>query len=159
LETFYEYRARYWDVFSKWTSYPRAYVVNEFKGWFIPPATTRYKFYQYCDDWCKVSFSNVTGDSTENVTDLVSQSGHTAYRNFYDSTRDYDHNQSSEWVSLIEGEPYYIHAMSTEGFDVDRNRDLDMFGVALEIESHAAQNTTGHHHSKKEVQYLGVESK
>ena len=47
--------------------------------------------------------------------------------------------------------------MSTEGFD--HERDLDMFGVALEIESHAAQNTTGHHHSKKEVQYLGVESK
>ena len=75
LETFYEYKPRYWDVYSSWTSYPRAYVVNEFKGWFIPPATTRYKFYQYCDDWCKVSFSNVIGDSTENVTDLVSQSG------------------------------------------------------------------------------------
>jgi hypothetical protein len=69
------------------------FIVNQFKGWFIPPATTRYKFYQYCDDWCRINLSNVPGDSTENVTELISQQSHTGYRNFYDATRSWDHNQ------------------------------------------------------------------
>jgi hypothetical protein len=34
---------------------------NIFKGWFIPPATTRYKFYQTCDNYCRIYLSNVTG--------------------------------------------------------------------------------------------------
>lgn len=38
--------------------------INQFKGWFIPPATTRYKFYQACQEKCKISLSNVPGDST-----------------------------------------------------------------------------------------------
>jgi hypothetical protein len=51
--------------------YEADYIINQFRGWFIPPATTRYKFYQYCDDNCRIMFSNVTGDSTENVTTLL----------------------------------------------------------------------------------------
>ena len=63
------------------------YIINQFKGWFIPPATTRYKFYQYCDDNCRIYLSNVTGDSTENVTKLIEQNGWTNYRNFDDARR------------------------------------------------------------------------
>jgi len=36
-------------------------IVNKFKGWFIPPKTTNYRFYQACDDWCRLYLGNVSG--------------------------------------------------------------------------------------------------
>jgi len=37
------------------------YMTNVFKGWFIPPATTKYRFYQVCDDKCILKLGNVSG--------------------------------------------------------------------------------------------------
>ena len=30
------------------------YYGQLFRGWFVPPATTRYRFYMACDDFCKL---------------------------------------------------------------------------------------------------------
>jgi hypothetical protein len=31
---------------------------NVFKGWFIPPATTKYRFYMSCDDHCNLKLGS-----------------------------------------------------------------------------------------------------
>jgi hypothetical protein len=46
---------------------------------------------------------------------------------------------------LTAGEPYYIEGQHYEGGGGDH------FGVALEIEATSDVNTTGHHHSMREV--------
>jgi hypothetical protein len=46
---------------------------------------------------------------------------------------------------LTEGLPYYIEADQYEGSGGDN------FAVAVEIEATPEKNTTGHHHSMKEV--------
>jgi hypothetical protein len=38
-----------------------SYIGSVYRGWFIPPASTNYKFYQACDDYCKVLLGNVSG--------------------------------------------------------------------------------------------------
>lgn len=57
----------------------------------------------------------------------------------------------SEWISLTEGEPYYIQAETFEWTSGDH------FSVAVEIEQ-TDTSVVGHHHAMKEVQYLEVES-
>jgi hypothetical protein len=45
-----------------------------YKGWFIAPATTNYKFYIACDDYCKINLGNISGvvdDPTEIVYNKV----------------------------------------------------------------------------------------
>jgi hypothetical protein len=39
---------------------------NIFKGWFVAPATTRYRFYIACDDICDLKLGN-TPNSIENI--------------------------------------------------------------------------------------------
>jgi hypothetical protein len=135
------------------TPYAEAdYIINRFKGWFIPPVTTRYRFAQACDDHCRIYLSNVPGDTTDNVTKLIEMKSHTNYRNFYDADRNWDHEQHTEWVNLTAGEPYYIESQTYEGGGGDN------FGVALEIEATSEVNTTGHHHNSREVQYIGIAS-
>jgi hypothetical protein len=34
------------------------YIVNLYKGWFIPPATTKYRFYMSCDDHCNLKLGS-----------------------------------------------------------------------------------------------------
>lgn len=40
-------------------------ILHEFKGWFVPPATTRYRFFMSCDDHCFLNMS-LTAGSPEN---------------------------------------------------------------------------------------------
>ena len=84
------------------------YHVNRFKGWFIPPATTRYRFYQTCDDNCRIFMSNVSGDATQNVTEIMETTTYVDYRDWHSLKHSEPH--ISEWVSLTEGLPYYIEA-------------------------------------------------
>jgi len=42
------------------------YLTHQFKGWFIPPATTKYRFYHSCDDICKLVMGDKPG-SNDNV--------------------------------------------------------------------------------------------
>jgi hypothetical protein len=43
---------------------------NIYKGWFIAPATTNYKFYMACDDYCKVNLGSISG-VVEDPTEIV----------------------------------------------------------------------------------------
>jgi hypothetical protein len=37
------------------------YLGNIYRGWFVAPATTNYKFYIACDYYCKINLGNVSG--------------------------------------------------------------------------------------------------
>jgi hypothetical protein len=57
---------------------------NVYKGWFIPPASTKYTFWMACDDHCilKLGQNKSVGNTTENVRDIIkiySWSGHRDY--------------------------------------------------------------------------------
>ena len=52
-----------------------------FKGWFIPPATTRYKFYQTCDNYCRIYLSNAT-NTLENQTRITYSTSDSNYRDW-----------------------------------------------------------------------------
>jgi len=105
------------------------WTMNIFKGWFIPPATTRYRFYQTCDDHCSIELSNVTEDSTQNVTEILYTNTWVEYRDWYSLVRNEPH--ISEWISLTEGLPYYIEGKHYEGGGGDH------YTVAVEIEATA----------------------
>jgi len=53
---------------------------------------------------------------------------------------------------LNEGEPYYIESEHYEAGGGDH------FTASIEIEATSDKDTTGHHHSMKEVQYIAVEA-
>ena len=36
-------------------------IGNIWKGWFVAPATTNYKFYIACDDYCNINLGNISG--------------------------------------------------------------------------------------------------
>jgi hypothetical protein len=37
-------------------------IANMYKGWFVAPATTRYRFYVACDQACDVQFGSTPMD-------------------------------------------------------------------------------------------------
>ena len=70
---------------------------------------------------------------------------------------------------MTEGEPYFIEGTAMfEKRCTNMNRNTwicaswdesaDHFTVALEIEATPEKNTTGHHHSTREVQYIGLKT-
>jgi hypothetical protein len=54
---------------------------HEYKGWFVPPASSRYRFYLACDDGCHLKLDSTPG-SNSSATDI-------AYTNRYSEFRDY----------------------------------------------------------------------
>lgn len=120
---------------------------HEFKGWFVAPATTNYRFYMACNDHCHVKLDTTPGSTSNPVS--VTYTDHWSYfREFYrnddlSSTR----KRISDWVALTAGEHYYIEAAG-----IDATWD-DSFSVAVEIEQTAI---TGHQHSIKEVQEIAI---
>jgi hypothetical protein len=42
-------------------------MTSLFKGWFIPPKTTAYRFYQACDDYCSFNLGNVSGQVEDSI--------------------------------------------------------------------------------------------
>jgi hypothetical protein len=113
---------------------------NIFKGWFVAPATTNYRFYIACDDYCDLSLGNTTMVSEE-PTKLVSTTSQTDYRDWWE-TRGSSNKKISDWVSLTAGEYYYIESYHLEGSGGDH------FAAAVEIEK---SDAAGHHHAMKEV--------
>jgi len=47
------------------------WLTHQFKGWFIPPATTRYRFYQSCDDNCRLIMADKPGTTDNHVKKLA----------------------------------------------------------------------------------------
>ena len=118
---------------------------SRYRGWFIAPATTNYRFYMSCDDRCTLKFNNATDNSTDPATIIadLSMAWHTK-RQYYAPGK----NQKSEWHSLTAGEAYYI-----EGLHYDYNGN-NHFSVGVEIEQTAMVD---HHHAIREVQHLYVQ--
>jgi len=121
-------------------------IGNWFKGWFVAPATTNYRFYIACDDYCNIMLGD-TPNQVENTTEIVKSMQATDYRDFWETSNKGKWNRTSEWISLEAGEHYYIEAKHLEG------GWRDHFSTAVEIEQ---TEMTGHHHSMKEIQYLSV---
>lgn len=112
------------------------YAGSIFRGWFVPPATTRYRFYQSCDNYCSLWLSTQANDKTV-ATNIISEHS-TNNRRYYDQ---YD-GQMSNWTSLTAGENYYIEGLTYN------EEGGDSFSVAVEIEQ---TEMVGHHHSLKEI--------
>ena len=84
-------------------------------------------------------------DSAE-PTEILKNLGNVDHRDWWETRRAH-WNRISEWISLTEGEHYYLQGHHLEsGWG-------DHFSVAVEIEK---ADTSGHHHAMKEVQYLSV---
>jgi len=83
---------------------PDKNIGSKYRGWFIAPATTNYRFYAACDDRCSLSIST-TPDSTDDMNLIIDNLARRwpSRRNYLGSEK-----QISEWVSLTEGEAYYI---------------------------------------------------
>ena len=102
-----------------------SYDASLYKGWFIPPTTSKYRFYQTCDDHCSLKLGHTEPGSTSNLVtllDVTEASDHRFYRDPDGQVR------RSEWVELTGGEHYYI-----EG-DMKENSGGDHFTVSVEIE-------------------------
>lgn len=115
-------------------------IGNIFKGWFIAPATTRYRFYIACNDYCNINLGNTSGVVEEPIK-LVETRYYTDYRDFWE-TRNSEYQKISDWVTLNEGEHYFLDSYHLEG------GGTDYFSTAVEIEQ---TEIVGHHHSMKEV--------
>jgi hypothetical protein len=111
-------------------------------GWFIAPATTRYRFYQTCDNGCRFHMGLDTADPLA-LTKLTERTWATDRRRFF---RQY-YDSKSEWVNLTAGEKYYVQGSHTERWGSDH------MSVGVEIEM---ANSTGHHHAMREVQYISI---
>jgi hypothetical protein len=71
------------------------YITNRYKGWFIPPATTKYRFYQSCDDRCRLWLgSKPESDKEEDVTKLLDV-GAAVYLREYERVD--GHKRITEW--------------------------------------------------------------
>jgi len=99
---------------------------NIYKGWFVAPATTNYRFYMTCDDYCSLSIGSTSMDSAE-PTEILRNIGSVNHRDWWETRRP-NENRISEWVSLTEGEHYFLKGNHLEG------NGGDHFSVAVEIE-------------------------
>jgi hypothetical protein len=119
-----------------------------YKGWFVAPATTKYRFYISCDDICKLSLGSTPGVA-EDPTVIAHTREYTDRRDWWETNTkvNTDYKIKSDWISLNEGEHYYIEGAHWEG------GGWDYFSAALEIEQ---SDMIGHHQSIKEVQYISV---
>jgi hypothetical protein len=54
---------------------------SQFKGWVIAPATTKYRLFMACDDYCELNFGLKSGDVKE-LKKILNVNRHTDYR-FY----------------------------------------------------------------------------
>ena len=74
---------------------------SAFKAWFVAPATTRYRFYQTCDDNCNFAMDTTAG-SISNPTILTQNNYYHSYRSYFEPGRT-GSTLVSNWVSLTAG--------------------------------------------------------
>lgn len=77
-----------------------ANIGSSFKGWFVAPKTTNYRFKISCDDRCSLYFGTTPGSDQDPtlLIDDVSMAWNS--RRYYERL---DH-QYSDWVALEEGQ-------------------------------------------------------
>jgi len=119
------------------------YVGSVYKAWFIPPKTTRYRFYMVCDDYCLMEMATCPNSHspTERILDLR---GHTPYNGFFSHEYRWhtEKRKVSDWIELIEGQKYY---MQVNYMEYSHN---DYMRTAVEIEQN---EIVGHHNAMKEI--------
>lgn len=54
---------------------------NRLQGYFVPPVTTRYRFYMSCDDWCRFDL-DIGNNGT--MIKVLETRGWTHYRDYWD---------------------------------------------------------------------------
>jgi hypothetical protein len=129
------------------------YIGNVFKGWFIPPVSTEYRFYMACDDYCLLRMGKTAdlGPEGFNATEDIITTWRSADRRLYNKVD--GRNRQSEWRFLEANQSYYIESHHIEGSGNDH------FTVAVEINQTNSTNVTemvGHHHAMREIQYVGI---
>jgi hypothetical protein len=80
------------------------YYASHYYAWFVPPATTRYRFYVQCDDDCAVKLGTTPG-SVDDPTTILDVHSHTDKRWAWAED---GVSRVSEWYELTEGEHYYL---------------------------------------------------
>lgn len=119
------------------------YLGNVYKGWFVPPKTTQYRFYMACDDNCLLKLGKTpdVGPEGFNATeDIITTNGYTDNRAYHKVD---GRNRVSEWKTLEEGKNYYIESHHVQGTGGSH------FTVAVEINQ---TEIVGHHHAIREIQ-------
>ena len=80
------------------------------RGWFVAPATTNYRFYLACDDWCRITMGNISMNA-DNTTEVALNKDWMTHREWWETRYAANNpNRISEWISLTEGEHYYLEA-------------------------------------------------
>jgi len=80
-----------------------------FQGWFVPPATTRYRFYMACDDFCKLSLASTPDNSSLDALEVLLDEDKWSARDMKYWKNDSE-TRVSAWKSLKKGEHYHIAA-------------------------------------------------
>ena len=82
------------------------YYGSSLTGFFVPPLTTRYKFYIACDDNCDFTIGlDPTNPSTQ--TKLLNVNGYTGKnRNFWSPYQ--NQTRITDWISLTANQSYFI---------------------------------------------------
>lgn len=84
---------------------------KHYVGWFVPPETTKYRFYMACDDYCQLYLGSTPDTETtpELLLDVTNPSN---FRNYW-KTSD-GSTRISKWVSLEKGKNYFIEGKFVE---------------------------------------------
>jgi hypothetical protein len=93
------------------------YFVNQYKGWFIAPETTKYRFWMSCERNCEFKLGKTPGENAKDVEKLLYTDSPSARSRFY-----WDHNfawgaerkRISDWKSLEKGKAYYIESYQSD---------------------------------------------
>ena len=85
------------------------YYYHRLYGYFVAPATTRYRFYQTCDDKCHLRIDLNGGGSRNDLSWLTSVTGWMPQRQWFVDRTDKGVYRS-HWVNLVEGQEYYFES-------------------------------------------------
>lgn len=96
---------------------------NALSGWFKAPATTNYKFYVSCDDYCQLEVSNSNLTAAGKML-IHSSPGSTSFRNYWTL----DGSRNTSWIPLVKGNYYFLEARHIQGTGPEH------LSVAVEIE-------------------------
>lgn len=91
------------------------------EGWYVAPATTRYRFYVACDNQCQLHLDQAAdGTSPSLIVEDLNQStekGQTI------------NGLKSDWISLTKGSKYFLRGLMREAYNGDH------FQAGVEIEA------------------------
>lgn len=124
------------------------YHANRLQGYFVPPVTTRYRFYMSCDDQCRLDL-DIGNNGT--MIEVMESRAWSSYRDYWDFQYVSHRQTISEWISLTAGQKYRLDTKQSEGTGGDH------LTLSVEVEK-TAEIPEGHHQAMKEIQYVEVKA-